>query len=86
MSAQAQAWQIAAKVERIRQCRMETAGAEHLPTVAALKRYAAALGYRVKVRFANYKRNADTSRRSAQALCRKSWSEQRLASAVYGRR
>lgn len=45
--------------------RMETAIGKHSPTIATLRRYAAALGYRVQVRFVKDKRNVNGSRRSA---------------------
>ena len=45
--------------------RMETAIGKHSPTIATLKRYAAALGYRVQVRFVKDKRKLNGSRRSA---------------------
>lgn len=46
--------------------RMETAlanGKKHSPTIATLRRYAAALGYRVQVRFVKDKRSQNGARR-----------------------
>lgn len=43
--------------------RMETAIGKHSPTIATLRRYAAALGYRVQVRFVKDKRPRNGARR-----------------------
>ncbi|MEX2122794.1 MAG: helix-turn-helix domain-containing protein [Woeseia sp.] len=43
--------------------RMETAIGKHSPTIATLRRYAAALGYRVQVRFVKDKRARNGARR-----------------------
>jgi ribosome-binding protein aMBF1 (putative translation factor) len=43
--------------------RMETAIGKHSPTIATLRRYAAALGYRVQVRFVKDRRPRNGARR-----------------------
>jgi transcriptional regulator with XRE-family HTH domain len=45
--------------------RMETTIGKHSPTIATLRRYAGALGYRVQVRFVKDKRKVIGTRRSA---------------------
>jgi transcriptional regulator with XRE-family HTH domain len=50
--------------------RMETAIGKHSPTVATLRRYAAALGYRVQVRFVKEKNKSTGSQRPAKRSLR----------------